>query len=153
MPVAAGGPTSLVNPEVDPRTATTKTDITFAVTFRNSRGGEPDYVRVRIGDAVHDMAPSTGAHDWKKGGRFVYRTKLKAGTYVVTFLSSDTKHHEASIAGGTVTVEPAPTPRPTPKPTPKPAPKPAPKPSPVAAPQPAPKPAPKPSPVASTHAS
>src|SRR5918995_1762533 len=55
---AASGPTSLVNAEVDPRTATTTTTITFAVTFRNSQGGEPAYVRVKIGGAIHDMRPS-----------------------------------------------------------------------------------------------
>ena len=107
---ASAGPTSLVNAEVDPRTATTTTTITFAVTFRNSQGGEPSYVRVQIGGAVHEMRPSTDSQDWKKGGRFVYQGKLKAGTYVVQFLASDEKRHEASIGGGSVTVTPAPTP-------------------------------------------
>src|SRR5690349_17130607 len=100
---AGSGPTSLVNADVDPRTTTTTTTITFAVTFRNAQGGEPGYVRVRIGDAVHDMRPSTDSQDWKKGGRFVYKAKLKAGTYEVQFLASDEKRHEASLGGGSVT--------------------------------------------------
>jgi hypothetical protein len=141
---AGSGPTSLVNAEIDPTTATTTTVITFAVTFRNSQGGDPEYVRVRIGDAVHAMEPTTDSQDWKKGGRFVYRGKLKAGTYAVTFVASDAKRHETSLAAGSVTVKPAPTPTPTPKPTPKPTPEPTPKPTPrpTAAPRPTPTAAP-----------
>ena len=61
-------------------------------------------MRVQIGGAVHEMRPSTDSQDWKKGGRFVYQGKLKAGTYDVQFLASDEKRHEASIGGGSVTV-------------------------------------------------
>ncbi|HEX5828849.1 MAG TPA: hypothetical protein VFY23_15090, partial [Candidatus Limnocylindrales bacterium] len=113
---ASGGPTSLVNAEVSPRSGTTKTTIDFAVTYRNSQGAEPQYVRVKIGDAVHDMRPSTASQDWKKGGRFVYSTRLAVGTHEVTFLAADAKRHDTALAGGSVTIEPAPTPKPTPKP-------------------------------------
>ena len=89
LPVTAAGPTSLVNADVSPTTATTTTTITFAVTFRNSHGAPPAYVRVRIGGAMHDMHPTTGSQDWKKGGRFAFTTKLKAGTYDVTFFAAD----------------------------------------------------------------
>ena len=116
LPVTAAGPTSLVNADVSPTTATTTTTITFAVTYRNTHGAPPDYVRVRIGGAMHDMHPTTGSQDWKSGGRFAFTTKLKAGTYDVTFFGSDEKRHEARLSGGTVSVKPAPTPKPTPKP-------------------------------------
>src|SRR6188768_419354 len=65
-PVTAAGPTSLVNPDVSPTTATTTTAITFAVTYRNTHGAPPEYVRVRIGGAMHDMHPTTVSQDWKK---------------------------------------------------------------------------------------
>ncbi|MEO5965803.1 MAG: hypothetical protein ABIR11_10090, partial [Candidatus Limnocylindrales bacterium] len=74
LPAAAGGPTSLVNPEVSPATGFPTTLITFAVTYRNSGGAEPDFVRVVIGGSARDMRPSAENQDWKKGGRFTYST-------------------------------------------------------------------------------
>jgi len=149
LPAAAGdGPTALLTPEIAPTTADTATTITFAVTYRSAQGAGPAYVRVRIGSATHDMATATSSQDWKQGGRFVYATKLKVGTFDVTFLAADAKHHEVDLAAGTVSVTPAATPKPTPDSTPKPTPGPTakPTPSPTREPKSTPKPTPKPTP-------
>ena len=147
-PAAAGGRTSLVNAEVTPTTGYPTTVISFAVTYRNSGGKEPDYVRVVVGGTAHDMRPSSSSQDWKKGGRFVYSMKLAVGTWSVKFVASDHDRFDTSLPGSSVTIKAKPvvpkaTPKPTPKPTPKATPKPTPKPTPKATPKPTPKPRPR----------
>lgn len=143
LPVAAAaGPTRLHDPLVEPRQATPGTSITFAVTYRNREGSPADWVRVRVGDAVHDLHPTTAAtdpSDWKAGVRFEAVVRAPAvGTYAVTFISFDSRRFYDRLEASSVTIvaPPSPNPSPTPTPTTVPAPTATPTPQPTPTPRP-----------------
>ena len=67
LPAGAGeGPTKLLDASAGPRTGTSKTTISFTVTYRNREGSAPDYVRVLIDGSAHAMS-GDGGTDWKHG--------------------------------------------------------------------------------------
>ena len=153
LPAMAGavGPTKLENPTVDPRTGTTATPITLIVTYRNTQGQAPDYVRVVVGESTYAMH-ATGA-TWKAGVEFTVTTTLPAGTNDVRFEARDAEKFLDVADGGSVTITPAPTPTPTPTPAPTPTPEPTPAPTPTSRPTPAPTPVPTTAPVGAPDAS
>ncbi|MEW6226055.1 MAG: hypothetical protein AB1627_15635, partial [Chloroflexota bacterium] len=118
---ASAGPTDLTSPSVSPVTGTTADPITFSVTFRSSKGDEPDYVRVVVGSKVFEMERKAGPETWKNGVRFAVAKRLPAGTWDVRFEAKSDNFVE-TVSGGTVTITaaPTPTPEPTPEPTPRP---------------------------------
>lgn len=150
--LAAVGPTKLENPTVTPRSGTTATIVTLAVTYRSTQGTGPDYVRVVVGDTTFPM--SATATNWKQGVEFSVATRLPAGTWAVRFEARDTEKFVDAIDGGTVTIgqSPLPAPSPTPAPTPTSAPVPTPAPNPTPSPTANPAPKPTPSPTATPQA-
>lgn len=143
-PAGAGeSPTHLSNPDVSPRTGTTDTAISFAVTYRHALGLPPAWVRVVIDGTGHRMT-SDGGTDWSTGVLHTLVMTLPAGTHEVRFTAADPAGFRHAVGAGKVTIEdgPDPTPPPTPAPTPKPPPTPAPSPPP--APGPTPQPTPRP---------
>ena len=143
LPAGAGeGPTKLLDAAAGPRTGTSKTTISFTVTYRNREGSAPDYVRVLIDGSAHAMS-GDGGTDWKQGVGHRFTTKLPVGVHEIAFEAADTRRFIATADGGTVTIEdPPPPPAPTPVPTPVPTPAPTPAPTPVATPAPTPAPTP-----------
>jgi hypothetical protein len=155
LPVAAvSGSTKLLDPVVSPVVGTPTTTFTFAVTYRNREGSEPDLVSVVIDGVSHAMTAEPGNTGWKAGVRFSWSTKLPIGTHEVGFVGTGRDKFSDAIAGATVTVSlPAtPTPTPTPRPTPDPTPRPTPSPTPTPTPTPIPTPRPTPDPEPTTPA-
>ena len=152
LPAAAegNGPTALRDPAVSPTTGTPATRITLSVTYRNSEGSAPDYVRVVIGSVAHAMQPTSASDNWKKGVRYSFTTTLSVGTWTVRFEAQDRDRFKDQIAGPAITISPPPTPAPTATPKPTPAPTPTAKPTPK--PTPAPTPTPRPEPTAAATA-
>lgn len=123
LPVlAVSGPTRLSDPQATPTSATSDTTVTLAVTYRNSEGSPPDYVRVSVAGSTLAMTPSATSQDWKKGVGFEVSIKLPVGSWDTLFEAGDREKFTASVTGPTVTITrpPAPTPRPTTAPTPRP---------------------------------
>jgi len=145
---AAAGPTRLWDERVSDRSATTEESITFSVSYRNREGSPADWVRVRVGDDVHDLAAVGDDPDWHDGVRFTWTGTLPVGTHSVRFeaMSRDRFGDEEGAGSVTITAPPTPPPTPTPAPTPEPTPKPTPKPTPDPTPRPTPKPTPDPTP-------
>jgi hypothetical protein len=145
MPAGAGeGPTKLLDATAGPRTGTSKTTISFTVTYRNREGSAPDYVRVLIDGSAHAMS-GDGGTDWKQGVGHRFTAKLPVGVHEIVFEAADTRRFIATADGGTITIEDPPPPTPAPTPVPTPAPTPAP--TPVATPAPTPAPTPNPTPA------
>ncbi|MCU0483948.1 MAG: hypothetical protein MUC54_06735, partial [Chloroflexi bacterium] len=84
---AVRGSTRLSAPDVTPRTGTTSTIVVFTVVYRNREGSPPDWVRVRVAGATHEMRALDPLDQAKDGVRFSYRAKLPAGSHAVTFSS------------------------------------------------------------------
>ncbi len=144
LPAAAvSGPTKLLDPVAGPAAGTPTTTFSFAVTYRNREGSEPDHVQILVDGVAHVMATVDGA-DWKAGARFTWSSRLPVGTHEIEFRAMDRDRFTDSIAGGTVSVAlpatptpaPTPTPKPPPNPTPAPTPNPTPRPTPAATPDP-----------------
>lgn len=119
LPVAAAsGPTRLRDPVVEPRLATPGALVTFAVTYRNREGSPADWVRVEVGEMVHELAPTTAAEDpadWKAGVRFEAVVPAPAvGTYPVVFVSFDSRRFYDRLEAGSLTVASPATPSPSP---------------------------------------
>jgi hypothetical protein len=133
---ANAGSTSLKDPDVTPTNGHSSTDITFSVTYRNSEGSGPDYVRVVVGGEAHEMSGPAGDDDWKRGVRYSLTLQLPVGDWPVSFEARGRDRFESQVNGPTVTITPRPTPEPTPEPTPKPTPKPTPRPDPTPEPTP-----------------
>ena len=129
------GPTKLLSPDVNPRTALTTTPVTFTVTYRNAHALPPEYVRVAVAGTTLPM--SGAGTDWKSGVLFTVVAGLPAGTHVVRFEARDTERFPDAVDGGTVVVTQAPPPPTAPPPT---APPPTAPPSPTAPPPTAPPP-------------
>jgi len=142
MPALAGamGPSKLESPAVDPRSGTTASLLTFAITYRNTQGLAPDFVRVAVGDTRYAMHGA--GSDWKAGVVFTVTTTVPAGTFAVVFEARDAEKFVDTASGGSISIQPAPTPVPTPTLTPEPTPNPSPLPTPVPTPAPTPVPAP-----------
>ena len=122
LPAAAfAGSTRLLDPSVSPRTGTTATTFTFAVTYRNREGsGGPNEIVVLIDGASRAMRGS--GTDWRHGVRFTYSTKLPGGTHRIAFHSLGRDRFVDDVDAGTVRVtsvasKPAPKPSPTSDPT------------------------------------
>jgi len=143
---ATPGPTKLLDPTVSPNPASPGASVTLSVTYRNREGSPPDYVRVAVGSATHDMSSANASEDWKSGVRYSITLTLPAGSYAVQFEALDRERFADSISGGTLVVAAPATPTPrataTPSPTPSPAPRPTPTSPPAASPTPAPTAAP-----------
>ena len=70
-PAAAGaGPTRLSGGSVSPGSGTTKTTISFEVSYRNREGSPAGWVRVNVAGDNHAM--STTGTDWKNGVTFTW---------------------------------------------------------------------------------
>jgi hypothetical protein len=102
---ATRGSTRLSAPEVSPRSGTTRTIVAFTVVYRNREGSPPDWVRVTVAGATHQMQALDPLDRVKDGIRFAYRGKLPAGAYPVTFSSRGRDKFQDSLAGGTVTIK------------------------------------------------
>lgn len=140
----------LSNGRVSPAAGTTATVFTFSVTYRDTKGCAPNWVRVTVaGVGVYPMNGSGTTYD--AGVVFTRALQLPVGTHAYSFMaSSGTDGGQKTTALATVTppsvtvtpvaTPPPPTPPPTPVPTPRPtlppAPKPTPRPAPVATPVP-----------------
>jgi hypothetical protein len=145
---ATSSATSLRFPTADPTNGTTTTVIAFQVTYRNTAGVAPQYVRVHVGNLTLGMSPRTTSERWSHGVRFEATTTLPAGAWTPTFEAGDADGQSASVDGPLVTIT-GPAPTPTPTPTPRPTVAPTPTPNPTVAPTPTPSPtvAPTPSPT------
>ena len=64
--IAAQGPTRLLDASVSPRSGTTATIFTLAVTYRSQNDSPADFVRVKVGAKLYTLTRATAA-DWKKG--------------------------------------------------------------------------------------
>src|SRR5687768_1038479 len=85
LPAGAGeGPTKLLDAAAGPRTGTSKTTISFTITYRNREGSAPDYVRVLIDGSAHAMS-SAGGTDWKHGVEHRFTTRLPVGIHEIKF--------------------------------------------------------------------
>ena len=140
----------LSNGRVSPATGTTATVFTFSVTYRDTKGCAPNWVRVTVnGVGVYPMNGSGTNYD--AGVIFTRALQLPVGTHTYSFMASsgtDGGQKTTALAAVTppsVTVTPVatpppptppPTPVPTPRPTQPPPPKPTPPPAPVATPVP-----------------
>jgi hypothetical protein len=143
---AAPGPTRLWDERVSDRSATTEEPITFSVSYRNREGSPADWVRVRVGGDVHDLAAVGDDHDWKDGVRFTWTGTLPVGNHSIRFEAMSRDRFGDEEGAGSVTISAPPTPKPTPTPSPTPTPAPTPEPTPKATPKPTPKPTPDPTP-------
>ena len=126
---------------VSPATGTTATVFTFSVTYGDTKGCAPNWVRVTVaGVGVYPMNGSGTNYD--AGVTFTRALQLPVGTHTYSFMaSSGTDGGQkttalASVTPPSVTVTPVatpppPTPPPTPVPTPKPTPRPTLAPTPV----------------------
>ncbi|MHB8890996.1 MAG: hypothetical protein ACYC65_03005, partial [Candidatus Limnocylindrales bacterium] len=108
--LATSGPTSLFAPAATPTSGMSGTSVTFTVTYRNSEGSPPDYVRVVVAGATHAMTPTTTSETWRKGVRFEVSLTLPVGSWDPVFEAADREKFTASVAGPTVMITPAPTP-------------------------------------------
>lgn len=135
----------LSNGRVSPSTGTTATVFTFSVTYRDTKGCAPNWVRLTVANV--GVYPMSGSGNYDTGVTFTRTLQLPVGTYTYSFMASsgtDGGQKTAFLATVTppsftvtpVATPPPPTPPPTPVPTPKPTPKPAPKPTPVPTPAP-----------------
>ncbi|HEY7590896.1 MAG TPA: hypothetical protein VH723_07885, partial [Candidatus Limnocylindrales bacterium] len=115
LPASARGPVTLSDPQVTPRTGTTATTFTLAVTYRHAGGRAPEGVAVVVGRRPYRLARVSG-DDWRAGVVFRLRTKLPAGKHQVRFVAIDAHGEAAYARGGWVTVEAASVPREKPKP-------------------------------------
>jgi hypothetical protein len=120
--VAPGGALAssirLLNPTVSPRSGTTATTFSFAVTYRNKQGtGAPNEVSVVIDGVSHRMVAGSGT-DWKNGVAFTFAMRLPTGTHSIAFHSLGRDRFVDDLAAGTVTVAAAPAPGTTPTPPP-----------------------------------
>lgn len=148
-----------------PSSGTTSTVITFGVTYADTKGCAPNWVRVTIpGVGVFPMYGS--GTTYQSGVAFTATMTLPVGTHSYSFsansgnvgarktttLAAVTPSSIAVTVPATPPPTPKPTPHPTPNPTPKPAPKPTPQPTAVLTPEPTPEPtvAPTPSPGSTT---
>lgn len=115
-----------------PASGTTATVFTFSVTYADTKGCAPSWVRVAIvGAGTFPMNGGAGSYD--TGVTFTFATVLPAGTHAYSFAASSGTQTTAltSVSPPSVTVTvPATPPPPTPKPTPKPTPLPTPIPTP-----------------------
>ena len=124
---------SLTAGHAAPATGTTATTFTFSVTYADTKGCAPSWVRVAIVGAGTFLM-NGGGSSYDTGVTFTFATLLPAGTHAYSFAaSSGTKTVGlTSVSPPSVTVTvPATSPPPTPKPTPVPTPKPTPLPTPV----------------------
>lgn len=147
LPVSAApnGPTRLSDPQVSPTAAAPGTRITLAVSYRNREGSPPDFVRVVVGGATHQLTPSDGSDDWKSGVRYTMTLTLPLGSYPVRFEAMDRDRFTDAIDAPTITVAHPATPTPAPStPAPSATPVPTRTPQPSATPQPTATPAPTP---------
>lgn len=134
----------LSNGRVSPATGTTTTVFTFSVTYADTKGCAPNWVRVTVaGVGVYPMNGSGTTYD--AGVTFTRALQLPVGTHAYSFMASsgvDGGQKTTALASVTppsvtvtaVVTPPPPTPVPTPVPTPKPPPKPVPTPVPTAPP-------------------
>jgi hypothetical protein len=136
-----------------PATGTTATTFTFSVTYADTKGCAPAWVRVTVVGAGTFSMNGAGT-DYDTGVTFTRAMTLPAGTHAYSFAASSgigsglktTTLTSVSPAAVTVT---GPTPQPTPVPTPVPTPKPTPRPTSVPTPVPTSPPTPEPTPGAS----
>jgi hypothetical protein len=133
----------LSNGRASPPSGTTVTSFTFTVTYADSKGCAPNWVRVTVaGIGVFPMSGSGTAYD--TGVTFTRSMQLPIGTHAYSFAANSgdpgaqktTALMTVSPPSVTVTAPatpppPEPTPRPTPKPTPIPTPVPTVPPTPV----------------------
>lgn len=119
-----------------PASGTTSTTFTFSVTYSDTKGCPPNWVRVTVaGVGVFPMSGTGASYD--TGVVFRRAMKLPAGTHTYSFSASSgdgngqktTALTTVSPPSVTVTVPSTPPPEPTPKPTPRPTPKPTPVPT------------------------
>jgi hypothetical protein len=141
-----------------PSTGTTATVFTFRVTYSDTKGCAPLWVRVAIaGVGTFSMNGAGTAYD--TGVTFTLGRTLPPGPHAYSFSASSgigsgqKTTTLTSVAPPSVNVTPPPTPRPTPPPTPKPTPKPTPRPTSVPTPLPTPVPTTVPTPAATDSAS
>jgi hypothetical protein len=129
---AASGVSKLREATVSPRTGTTATTFTFAVTYRAHNGDASAHVVVVIDGVAHAMLSSVG-DPFRSGTQFSLSIRLPKGTHEIAFRGMSGDRVTDKMAGGTVSVSIASVPvvKPTPKPTPK-TPRPAPEPTPKA---------------------
>ena len=104
---ATNGSTRLIDPEVSPRSGTTKTVVSFSVVYRNREGSPADWVRVRVAGVTHEMRPLDPVDQTKRGVRYAFVTTLPVGQHAVTFSSSGRDKFTDSVAAGTVTIKAA----------------------------------------------
>src|SRR5688572_16003118 len=99
LPAAAvSGPTKLLDPVAGPAAGTPTTTFSFAVTYRNREGSEPDHVQILVDGVAHVMATVDGT-DWKAGVRFTWSSRLPVGTHEIEFRAMDRDRFTDSIAG------------------------------------------------------
>jgi hypothetical protein len=102
---------------VTPSTGTTATTFTFGVTYTNKQGsGAPNEIFVVIDGVSHTMVAQ--GSDWRNGVRFIFKTRLPAGTHTIAFHSLGRDRFVDDLSAGTVKVTAAPAPRPTTAPVP-----------------------------------
>jgi hypothetical protein len=131
-----------------PASGTTATLFTFSVTYADSGGCDPSYVKVTIaGVGTFSKTPSPGPN-YVAGVTFTWSLRLPVGTHAYSFAASSgtgagIKNATLSrvkpgsvVVGPTASPTPKPTPAPTPRPTPAPTPRPTPAPTPNASPTP-----------------
>jgi len=129
LPAAgASGVSKLRDATVSPRTGTTATTFTFAVTYRAHNGDTSAHAVVVIDGVAHIMLPG-GGDSFRSGTQFSLSIRLPKGTHEIAFRGMTGDRVTDEMAGGTISVSLLPVVKPTPKPTPK-APRPAPKPTP-----------------------
>ena len=104
---ATRGSTRLSEPDVSPRSGTTRTVVSFTVVYRNREGSPPDWVRVTVAGATHAMRPLDPLDQVKDGVRYSFKGRLPVGTHSVTFTSRGRDKFEDALAGGKVTIKAA----------------------------------------------
>jgi hypothetical protein len=118
-----GASVRLRDASVSPRTGTTATTFTFAVTYLNREGsGGPNEMVVLIDGVRHAMHGS--GTNWRKGVRFTYSTRLPRGQHRIAFHSLGRDRFTNDLDAGTVRVTAASSSNPgtSPSATPDPAP-------------------------------
>jgi len=135
----------LSNGHVTPSTGTTATVFTFTVTYADTKGCAPNWVRVTVaGVGVYPMTGSGTTYG--TGVTFSRSMTLPVGTYTYSFSANSGDFGArkttalAAVDPPSVKVTAISTPPPSPVPTPIPTPKPTPKPTPVPTPVPTPAP-------------
>ena len=116
LPAAgASGVSKLREGTVSPRTGTTATTFTFAVTYRAHNGDTSAHVVVVIDGVAHAMLPG-GGDAFRSGIQFRLSIRLPKGTHEIAFRGMTGDRVTDEMAGGTVSVSVASVPlvKPTP---------------------------------------